>query len=332
MAEKVASLYAEISADTSRFSSALTGAQRRLGIFSGALSGIGRLGALVFGGLVIKKTVDEIRDAVNVSTEFQSQLNILTIAARASGTSMGELREAAIQVGADTQLVGIDAMEAADAMTNFYKAGLDTAAIFGGAGGLNQYLEEGTNLAGALRSSIDLAAASDIDLATASDAVAVAMATFQLNAEEAANIADIFVGAADASVTEVGELTQAFVNIGPTAASFGFSLEDTATALALLSERGIRGAEAGTALKSMLTNMMRPTDAVRESWRALNLTLYDADGHMRALPDLVADLSDGLQIGAEHARIWGEMGTDSGDRWLAVTNTIRDVERELARY
>ena len=65
------------------------------------------------------------KQAVEVASTFESQMNVLGVAARSSGTAMGDLSKAAILVGADTQLVGISASEAADAMTNFYKAGID---------------------------------------------------------------------------------------------------------------------------------------------------------------------------------------------------------------
>ncbi|MFH1268188.1 MAG: phage tail tape measure protein, partial [Planctomycetota bacterium] len=192
--------------------------------------------------------------AIKTAGDFESQMNILSVAARSSGTAVGDLSKAALRVGADTELVGISASEAADAMTGFYKAGLDTTAIFGD---LNGYLEGNTSLTGALRSAVDLAAASDLDLAASSDAVAIAMATFGLSAEQATGIADSFVRTADASVSEVGDLVAAMANVGPTAAQFGWNLQDVNTALGILSTRGISGSEAGTALKSMMTNMMR---------------------------------------------------------------------------
>jgi TP901 family phage tail tape measure protein len=228
---------------------------------------------------------------IETAASFESATNILAIAARQSGTPMEDLSRAALTVGKDTQLIGIDAMEAADAMTTFYKTGFTTAEIMGD---LNSYLEEGTNLTGALRAAIDLTAASDLDLARASDAVAIAIKTFGLNAADAGAIADSFVGAADASVAEVSDLTDAMYVFGPTANQYGWSLQDTNTALAILSERGIRGAEAGTALRSMMTNMMRDTDETTMALEALGVSLYDQNGQMRALPDIIGQLSSAL--------------------------------------
>ncbi|MFA5053587.1 MAG: phage tail tape measure protein [Parcubacteria group bacterium] len=234
--------------------------------------------------------------AAKMAGDFESQINILTVAARSSGTAMEDLSAAALSVGADTELVGITAAGSADAMTSLYKAGFDTAEIFGGAGGLNSYLNENASLTGALRSSIDLAAASELDLAQATDATIVAMKTFGLAPEEASRVANSFVRTADASVASVGDLVAAMTNVGPTAAAFGWSLETTNTALGILSSRGITGAEAGTALKSMMTNLMRPTDAVVGQLKALDVSLYDSEGKLKDLPVIMGELEKALAV------------------------------------
>ena len=294
MATQISSLFAVIGADLTGLNNGLREAEGKLGAFSSKMTSIGGslLGAGM--GMTMAATVPLVAagtQMVNVAGQFEAAANILGIAARTSGTSMDDLRQAAIMVGRDTQLVGIDAMEAAQAMTTFYKAGLDTTDMFGD---LNAYLAEGANLTGAMRAAIDLATASDIDLAQASDAVAIAMATFGLGAKDATMIANSFVGAADSSISEVSDLTQAMTTFGPVAAQMGLSLNETNAALAVLSENGIRGAEAGTALKSMLTNMMRQTPKVAEAWDALGTSLYDAEGNMRDLDAVMADMSAGL--------------------------------------
>ena len=302
MSKEVASLFATIGADLSGFTSGLKQMKSGLSGASGMMKSAGM--AMAKSGAVMTATVTAPlvligKQAVNTAATFESQMNVLTIAARSSGTALEDLSTAAIQVGADTELVGIDASQAADAMTNFYKAGLTTSDIFSN---LNGYLNEGASLTGALRAAIDLAAASEMDLASASDAVAIAMATFNKGADEAGAIADNFVAAADASVTSVGELVDAMTNVGPTMAAFGYTLEDTNTALAILSQRGIRGAEAGTALKSMMTNMMRPTTATVEALQNLNVELYDQGGALKTLPVLLGEFQKGLEGATEQQR------------------------------
>lgn len=294
MPQQIASLFATIGADVTGLMSALGTARGQLTGFQAEMATAGtnmaRIGTRMTAALTVPIVAAGVK-MIETAASFESATNILAIAARQSGTPMEDLSRAALTVGKDTQLIGIDAMEAADAMTTFYKTGFTTAEIMGD---LNSYLEEGTNLTGALRAAIDLTAASDLDLARASDAVAIAIKTFGLNAADAGAIADSFVGAADASVAEVSDLTDAMYVFGPTANQYGWSLQDTNTALAILSERGIRGAEAGTALRSMMTNMMRDTDETTMALEALGVSLYDQNGQMRALPDIIGQLSSAL--------------------------------------
>ena len=302
MPTTIASLMAVIGADLTGLNNGLRTAEGKLSSFQGTMQGIGS--RLMGTGTVMTAAVTApiVAMGVGMATaagDFEAATNILGVAARNTGTSMDDLRQAAILVGKDTQLVGIDAMEAADAMTTFYKAGMTTTDIFGD---LNTYLETGSDLTGALRASIDLAAASDLDLASASNAVAIAMATFGLEADDAVDIANSFVAAADSSISEVSDLAAALTNIGPTAAQMGISLGDVNAALAVLSENGIAGAEAGTALKSMLTNMQRDTPDVAEAWASLGTSMYDAEGNMRDLDSVMADISAGLKGMTEQQR------------------------------
>lgn len=294
MAQQIASLFATVGADLTGLTSGLSQARGHQDGFAGQMATAGANMQRVGGVLTAAVTTPLLGAgiaALKVGADFESATNILAIAARQSGTPLEDLRKAALAVGNDTQLLGIDAMEAADAMTTFYKAGFSTSEIMGD---LNAYLSEGTNLSGALRASVDLAAASDLNLASASDAVAIAMKTFGLDASQATSIADSFVGAADASVAEVSHLVDAMYTFGPTANQFGWSLQDTNTALAILSDRGISGAEAGTALRSMMTNIMRGTDDTTAALEALNISLYDQNGQMRSMPDIIGQLSTAL--------------------------------------
>lgn len=238
-------------------------------------------------------------DSFKLATDFESAMTTLSIAAKSTGLSFDDLSDAAIAVGGDASLVGVSASGAADAMTELFKAGLSNVEVFGD---LQGFMAGTTDLSGALRAAIDLAAATELDMVQASELAAVALSTFggELETEEERaqfiRVAmDNFVKSADASVASVTDLAEALRNVGPTAASFGFSLEDTNNALAILSTRGISGAEAGTALKSMMTNLMRPTDAVKESLKELNVSLFNQDGVMRSLPEIIGDFGNAME-------------------------------------
>lgn len=299
---QVASVFAAIGADLSGFNKGLRQARQDLGGFQGFMQTAGKNMSNVGRKMMLGITAPILglgAKMVHEASQFEAGINILEVAGRAWGLTREEMSQAARTVGRDVQLVGIDAMEASEAMTNFAKAGLGVTQVFGD---VNRYLEEGTNCAGAMRAAVDLAAASNLNLAQTSDALAIAMATYGLEAEQVTGIADSFVGAADASVAEVSGLVQAMSTFGPTAAQFGWSLEDTNIALALLSERGIRGSEAGTALRSMMTNMMRGTKKTVEALKALNLSLYDQEGAMKGLPDIIGELVDSFEGLTEEER------------------------------
>lgn len=284
--------------------------------------------AILAGGLAAVAKV-----SVDVAKDFESQIAIMSTAVDPTVVSMEDLSEAALMVGEDTSLVGVSATEAADAMTGLFKAGLDTTDVFGD---INGYLEGSTELSGALRAAVDLQAASSLDLASASDAVAVAMNTFGLSAEDATRISDSFVQSADASVAEVEDLVDGLKNVGPTAAAFGFSLEDTNNALAILSTRGIQGSEAGTALKSMLTNIQRPTKAVKEEMAKLGVELFDSEGNMKDLRSIVIELSDALsedaivteRVGGASAKLT-KAAEKARDKIPKLTTKIGEQETQL---
>jgi len=237
--------------------------------------------------------------AVSMAADFESQVALMGVAAGDAGVGIGRLHDAALMVGGDISLVGVTASGAADSITNLLKAGLSIEDVFGD---MNKYMAGTAELGGVLRASIDLAAASELDMAAASKVVSVAMSTFGIDADEATSITDNFVQSADASVASVGELADALINVGPTAASFGWGLEDVNTALAVLSQRGIAGAEAGTALKSMMTNIMRPTAKTTDALADLNVELYNQQGALKSLPQIMGELGAALSGVTEEQR------------------------------
>jgi TP901 family phage tail tape measure protein len=354
----LATLVVRLTADAKGFHSEMGRAEKRTG---GLLRGIGSkvqtvgnvalagFGVMAGGAVLAGKALYSL--AMDAA-KFQDQLVGLELAASASGLSFQVLHDAALAVGGDTRLLGVSATGAADAMTNLYKAGLTTEEIFGD---LNAYLEDGAELSGALRASIDLAAASELDMAQAADLAATLMATYGGSLETAEERAEFvtfamnnMVQAADASVASVTDLSQALVNVGPTAGALGISLEDTNNALAILSTRGIKGAEAGTALKSMLVNMQRPTDEVTQALRDLNVSLYDSEGVFVGLPNLIAQLETAMAGMTDEQRnyytqllagTYGmnalntllDEGTEGWDAMAAATADAATIQEQAAR-
>lgn len=299
----IANLIVKVGADISGLTSGLATANSKVQAFAGKLDSMGNKLAVTGGVMTAAFTrpiVAGFSAAVAVAGDFEEKMAILGIAARDSGASVDELSKAARNMGTDTQLISIDAIQAADAMTAFAKAGLSVSDMFGGQ--FNQYLREGTNMTGAMRAAVDLAAASELTLAEATEVVITGMSTYGISAENARSITDSYVRSADASVASVSGLADAMANVGPVMAMYGYTLQDVNTALALMSSRGILGAEAGTALKSMMTNMLRQTKKVVGAWDELGISLYGADGQLKKLPQIIGELNAAMAGMSEEQR------------------------------
>ena len=206
MAVELGSAYGRVNLDASgmrrgarQAEGALTGLQRRGGMAMTAL-GLSIAGA---GAAVVRG----IGGAVKQSSAFQSELVDLELAATDTDMTFQELHDTAIQVGADTRLLGVSATGAEQAMTGFYKSGLSTGVILGD---LQGYMAGTTELTGALRSAIDLAAASELNMVQTSDLATVVLSTFGKELETDAEKVEFvdralnnFLQSADASVAEV---------------------------------------------------------------------------------------------------------------------------------
>lgn len=269
--------------------------------------------------------VDVSKESVNLATEFQSSITTLQIAASSTGLAFDELHDAAIAVGGDSRLLGVSATGAADAMTSLFKSGLSTTLVFGD---LNGYMQEGAELGGALRASIDFAAATTYDMAGAADLASVMLATFgselDTDAEKAEfvnNALDNLVRSADASVAEVSDLAEAFKNVGPLAATLGMGLDETSNALAVLSTRGIVGADAGTALKSMLANLQRQTPDVIDALDEMNVSLFDSKGEFVGLRSVIYQMNAGLADATDEERALFTQ-TVAGTYGMSALNTL----------
>ena len=299
---QVASVFAAIGADLSGFNRGLSRARQDLGGFSGFMQKSGQNLSKAGRNMMMGITAPLVGIGAKVLSEaakFESGAALMEMSAKDAGIPMGSLRELAIGVGADTGLMGIDASQAAEGITELFKAGRTAPEVFGDWQG---YLRGTTELSGDLRAAVDLQAASELDLATASGLVATAQSVWSDQNVTAMGIADNLVKTADASLASVSDLAQAYGTAGPTLASFNWSIEDTNTALALLSDRGIRGAEAGTGLRSMMTNLQRDTDKVTGAYDELGVALYDQEGTMKRMPDFIGELSRSLEGLTEEQR------------------------------
>lgn len=206
--------------------------------------------------------------------DFESLMLELQTMGQLGPVELERVRAAALQMGADTVF---SASDAAGAMLELVRAGMS----------VEQAMQ-------ATRAALDLAATGGISLTDAAGIVSTALAQYGLDATEAARVTDVLAQAALASRADVSDLGMGLANVGPVAAQFGLSLEDTVAALAVFSNNGVMGAEAGTQLRSMLLNLSRPTDNVRDAMNELGISLYDNQGNFVGLDAFVQQLNDSL--------------------------------------
>lgn len=212
---------------------------------------------------------------IQVASDFDSAMSEISARTGLVGPALDAIADKALQLGADTAFSG---QQAAEAFLQILTSGSS--------------VEEAFALIGPV---LDGAAASGEDLGHTADVVTDILAAFGLGAESGADVVEALAQAAGASSADIGALGEGFANVGGKASAFGLSVQDTAAILALFSENGIKGAEAGTQLRSMLTNMTRDTDDVQAAWDALNTSMYDSQGAMRPLDDVIADIGRGLE-------------------------------------
>jgi len=244
----------------------------------------------------------------DVMTEIQART-------QATADEMDAMSAQALKMGSDTKF---SATEAAQAMLELTSSGSDAA----------EAMEQ-------LPAVLDLAAAGALDLKTAADGVTDVLSMFNMEARDSQRVVDALAKASGSSSATVNDLMQAMQNVGPIAAQMGMNVDQTAAALAVFAENGIKGSEAGTNLRSMLLNMTRDTTKVQETWHDLGVSMYDAQGNMRDLDAVFKDLNAAMagmsmeeqnRIAANLAGSYGLIGFNS----LRAANGISDMETRMS--
>ncbi|MEJ9345900.1 phage tail tape measure protein, partial [Bacillus licheniformis] len=176
------------------------------------------------------------------------------------------LTELAIKLGADTKY---SALEAAQGMEELVKAGVSTKDI----------------LNGALKGALSLATAGELELADAAEIASTALNAFKDDNISVAQAADILAGAANSSATTVGEMRYGLQMTSAVAAGMGLSFKDTATTLALFAQNGLKGSDAGTSMKTMLSRLVPMTKAQYETMHDLGLVTLDTSEAFKRMAD-----------------------------------------------
>ena len=267
--------------DMSSFNSAIDMAGEQLSGFAsgGVADALGSIGAAAeTAGRALTmhitgKLLDVGQAALQVSMNFDASMsNVygLMSSLNLSQAQMDALRDTAREMGATTKF---SASEAADAMGYMALAGWDDAQVIAGIPGV-----------------LNLAAAANMDLAKASDIVTDTMTPFGMAAERAGEAADVFAYAQANSNTTVEALGEAMKYAAPTADAFGMTLQDTAAAMGVLANAGIKGSQGGTTLNAMLRDMKNNAKNGAIAIGKTKVALTNADGSYRSYAAIIRDI------------------------------------------
>ena len=207
--------------------------------------------------------------AVKTAADFDSAMSKVAAVSGATGADFDALRDKAREMGSKTKF---SASEAAEAMNYMAMAGWKTEDMLEGIEGV-----------------MNLAAASGEDLATTSDIVTDALTAFGLSASDSGHFADILAAASSNANTNVSMMGETFKYCAPIAGALGFSAEDTAEAIGLMANAGIKGSQAGTALRTIMNNLSGDVKICGSSIGEVTVATTNADGSMRDLSDILGD-------------------------------------------
>lgn len=281
-------------------------------------SEIGKNALSVFAGNMLTEVVSQAKNAagavLDIGMSFESGMSKVEAISGATGEDLAALTDKAKEMGAKTKF---SATESAEAMQYMAMAGWKTGDMLNGIEGI-----------------MNLAAASGEDLATTSDIVTDALTAFGLSAADSGHFADILAAASSNANTNVSLMGETFKYCAPIAGALGFSAEDTAEAIGLMANSGIKASQAGTSLRSIMNNLAGEVTFVGENIGEVTIATSNADGSMRSLNDILADCRvafSGLTESEKAFNAEALVGKNAMSGFLALMNSS-ETKLLITRY
>lgn len=244
---------------------------------------------------VTKAGVDFMKDSIQLGMTFDSAMSQVAATMGTTVDQIGDLRDAARQAGRSTKYTAEDS---ANALNYMALAGYDA--------------ETSMSM---LPTVLNLAAAGGMDLALASDMITDSQSALNLSLDDTRVLVDQMARASSRSNTSVAQLGEAILTVGGNANFMKGGTEELTTVLGILADNGIKGAEGGTHLRNMLLSLSDPTKDARDVMDKLGVSIFDADGNMRAFADFFPELKSALS---------GLTGEEQLQALAAIFNT-RDI-------
>lgn len=230
-----------------------------------------------------------VAESVNSFQDFESMMSQVKAISGATGQAFDDLTAKAQEMGATTKFT---ATESAEAFNYMAMAGWKPQQMIDGISGI-----------------MSLAAASGEDLGTTSDIVTDALTAFGMTASESGHFADVLAQASANANTNVSMLGESFKYVAPVAGAMKYSIEDTSLALGLMASANVKGSMSGTALKTSIANMVKPTNDMAEAMDKYGISVTDGEGNLKSLKGVIDNIR-------------GSLGGLSRDEQTAVASTI----------
>jgi TP901 family phage tail tape measure protein len=305
---------ARLTLDNSQFRKNMKNSRSDLGEFDKKASGSKQnlKGLEEAAGLVGIAVAGMASAAVVTAAQFEQSMARVAAVSGASGDSLKSLEDAAKQAGETTVF---SANQSADALSYLSMAGF-----------------EASESVEALPSVLDLASAAQLDLGQSADIVSNIMTGFSMDTEDTGKAVDVLVETMTSANTNLPQLGEAMKFVAPIAESMGWSIEETATAIAKMSDAGIQGSEAGTALRGILSSLSNPVGQTADAFEDLHLNLEDGKGELLSLPEIVEEVSGAMEgMSDKQKTAYAQMlvGREAASGFLAI---IKQGPDELSQY
>lgn len=247
---------------------------------------------------------------INSAGNFEAAMNKVKAATESTGEDFVKLRNLAIELGSTT---AFSASEAAFAMNELATAGFDT-----------------TEIMGALPGVLDMAAAGSVSLSSAAEIAAGILNGFGFEATDLTSVNDILARTFLSTATTLSDLGESFKYVGPTAKSAGLAFTETAAAIGLMGNAGIKGSMAGTALNASISRLLKPTAEVESTLKELGVTVTNSSGKLLPLVDIIRQLE---KAGADTADMITLFGLEAGPDMQALlsqgSTALAELDAEL---
>lgn len=310
----VGEIVARLTLESSQFSAGVSQAENQMQQMSNSANslskqmGLVQTAALAVGGAVVAG----IGVSVKTAADFEEAMSKVKSISGATGQDFQDLQSVALKLGETTKYT---ATEAAQGLQYLAMAGFSVK-----------------DQIGSLPAVLNMAAAASVDMGTSADIVSNIMTGFGIASEDSTYAVDVLVKTMTSANTDLLQLGDAMKFVAPVATSLGFTFEETAAAVAKMSDAGIQGSMAGTALRAGLLRLANPVGRAAKAMQAYGIEVEQADGKMKPLPEIIGHLNEKLgHLGKAQktAAVASLVGTEAASGFAALLAT---GEQKLNSY